>query len=211
MRCVFLFMKIYELNLHLSTKLDEKDRGVVWGKIKKVIETEKAEILEEGSFRQIELAYPIKKEIYSFYGHLFFRALPETILVLKELLLHEKAILRYLIFTHKSISRRPVSTRMSRRKNRVTEEKRKEVKEGVDETGKAYPRSASLGLEKPVMEKEKPVIKKKTVKKKKKQTTVKKEAGPRSASLELERPKKEPKFKLEDIDKSLEKLLEKEL
>jgi ribosomal protein S6 len=210
-------MKIYELNLHLSTKLDEKDRDVVWGKIKKVIETEKAEILEEGSSRQIELAYPIKKENYSFYGHLFFRALPETILVLKELLLHEKAILRYLIFTHKSISRKPVSTRMSRRRERIVEEKKDEIKEGVDETGKADPRSASLGLEKPAIEKEKSVIKKKIVKKIKKETMAKKEektkkkADPRPASLGLERPKKEPKFKLEDIDKSLEKLLEKEL
>jgi len=205
-------MKIYELNLHLSTRLDEKDRDVVWEKIKKVIETEKAEILEEGSFRQIELAYPIKKEVYSFYGHLFFRALPETILVLKELLLHEKAILRYLIFTHKSISRKPVSTRMSRRRERIVEEKKDEIKEGVDETGKADPRSASLGLEKPAIEKEKPVIKKKVIKKiKKGDKKIEKKADPRSASFGLERPKKEPKFKLEDIDKSLEKLLEKEL
>lgn len=208
MRYVFLFMKIYELNLHLSTKLDEKDRDVVWGKIKKVIETEKAEILEEGSSRQIELAYPIKKENYSFYGHLFFRALPETILVLKELLLHEKAILRYLIFTHKSISRKPVSTRMSRRKDRVTEEKRDVAIETKEE---------QTPEEKPAIEKEKSVIKKKIVKKIKKETMAKKEektkkkADPRPASLGLERPKKEPKFKLEDIDKSLEKLLEKEL
>jgi len=211
MRYVFLFMKIYELNLHLSTKLDEKDRDAIWGKIKKVIDAEKGEILEHGASRQIELAYPIKKEVYSFYGHLFFKALPETVLALKELLIHEKTILRYLIFTHKSISKKPVSTRMSRRRERIIEEKKDEIKEGVDETKKTGTKPDSLELEKPTIEKKELATKKKIVKKVKKETVVKKEVGPKSTSLGLEKPKKEPKFKLEDIDKSLEKLLEKEL
>ncbi|MFA6436657.1 MAG: 30S ribosomal protein S6 [Candidatus Paceibacterota bacterium] len=203
-------MKIYELNLHLSTKLDEKDRDAIWEKIKKIIDTEKGEILEHSPSRQIELAYPIKKEIYSFYGHLFFKALPETILTLGDLLLHEKTILRYLIFTHKSISKKPVSTRMSRRRERVGEEKKEESRGVASEIVEAETKPVNIKTEKPIAEKKRPVTKKKIVKKVKKETVVEKEEKTVKA-IEKEKPKKEPKFKLEDIDKSLEKLLEKEL
>lgn len=158
-------MRLYELTLHLSGKLDELEVGNLWNKIKKEIEKNDIKIIREESLEKTALSYPIKKEVYTFFNSLFFEALPETVSKLKKFLDGEKNIIRYLILKHK---KEALKTKKSVSQKRTRKETKKTPRK------KAQKKSTK-----------KPVIK--------------------------EKVKKEPKIKLEDIDKSLEKLLEKEL
>ncbi len=158
-------MKIYELNLQFSGKLEEKKLQEIWQKIKKDIV---GKIIKEGESRKIMLAYPIKKEISAFLNSLIFETSPENVVELREALEQEEKILRYLITTRKTAD--IIQKRVPRKYLKRETEKEEKIKKISGVSGQ---------------------IKKEKIKK-----------------PEL---KKKLKIKLEDIDKSLKKLLEKEL
>jgi ribosomal protein S6 len=163
-------MKIYELNLQFSGKLEEKEIQEIWQKIKKSIT---GKILKEGEPKKLMLAYPIKREISAFFNSLILETSPENVVELKEILRQEEKILRYLVTIRKTAD--------IIQKRRIPEK----------------------FLKKEIGKKEKKEKKSKKINKIDNQIKKEKEKRP-----EL---KKKPKIKLEDIDKSLEKLLEKEL
>jgi len=161
-------MKIYELNLQFSGKLEEKKLQEIWQKIKKGIT---GKIIKEGESKKFMLAYPIKKEISAFLNSLIFETSSENVVELKETLEQEEKILRYLVTIRKTadiIQKRRIPKKYLKKE---TGEKKEEKIKKIDDTG----------------------------------SQIKKE---KTKKPEL---KKKPKIKLEDIDKSLEKLLEKEL
>jgi len=173
-------MKTYELNIHFSGKLEEKEAVEAFEKIKKNIG---GKILKEEEMKKINLAYPIKKELHSFLASLTFEALPENVLKFRETLRHEETLLRYLLSIKNIVSDKS-KERKIRRATRGRPRK------------EARPRPGKKVADKE--EKETPKITKEPEKK------------------EMEKIKKIPsrkesKIKLEDIDKSLEQLLEKEL
>ena len=196
-------MKIYELNLHLPTSISENDRTAIWNKIKDLLKKTKSEIAGEVAFKQQELSYPIKKEQYTFFGSLYFKALSETILEIQELLDHEQKILRYMIVTHREVPKKYVP------RKRTNQPKTSSSTDKTDRPKKDAP------------EKDKPVIKKVKEQETESKTTKKTETkevkilqkaqDKPEKKVTRKQPRKEPKIKLEDIDKSLETLLEKEL
>jgi len=158
-------MKIYELNLQFSGKLEEKEIQEIWQKIKKAIT---GKIIKEKESKKLMLAYPIKKEISVFLNSLIFETSPENVVKLRKTLKEETKILRYLVTIRQTAD--IIQKRIPRKYLKKETEKEEKIKKisGIS-------------------------------------TQVKKE---KTKKPEL---KKKPKIKLEDIDKSLEKLLEKEL
>ncbi len=170
-------MKIYELNLQFSGKLEEKEVQEIWQKIKKSIT---GKTLKEGEPKKLMLAYPIKKEISAFFNSLIFETSSENMVELREMLRQEEKILRYLVTIRKTAD--------IIQKRRIPE---KFLKKKIGKKDR-------LKVDQP-----------RTEKKEKKINTIDSQAKKeKEKKLEL---KKKPKIKLEDIDKSLEKLLEKEL
>jgi len=188
-------MQIYELDLLISSRLDEKEAAEHLEKIRRDIEKTSAKILSSGALSKTALAYPIKKEMYAYFNGLVLEILPEEFAKLKEVLKHEEKILRYFIVKHKTIVQKTKRDVSEKKEVKKEETKINEAQEVTIMSEAIEKETAPKTIEK------KPTVKKVAVKKE-----IKKKEAPKK-----EKPKKEPKIKLEDIDKSLEKILEKEL
>ena len=82
--------KNYEIGFLLKSE-DKKPE------IRKIIESRKGEITEEGAVIGIKLAYPIKKETFAYFGYVRFLAEPSAIKEMDEEAKHNPALLRHLI------------------------------------------------------------------------------------------------------------------
>lgn|SRR3989344_1152274 len=69
------------------------------GAVDKILTTAKAEVFERGSVKDIRLSYPIKKQELAYFGFYCFRALPEVLQKIREELILENGVLRFLIIT----------------------------------------------------------------------------------------------------------------
>ena len=198
-------MKIYELNLHLPTSIDESDKNAIWNKTKDLLKKSNSEIAEEVAFKQLELAYPIKKESHTFFASLYFKALPEGVLELKEYLDHEQKVLRYMIVIHREVPKKYVPRKRPDRKQKSTL-KKDEIAEQKDKSDSEKKIASVKGS------KEESKSEVKEIKAEQKTDIKKVETVKKTDEIKVrKKQKKEPKIKLEDIDKSLEKLLENEL
>lgn len=96
-------MKLYEINLHLSGKLDDKEVTGFWEELKKKIAKTKIKILKETPLKKISLAYPLERQNYVFNGCLFVEAQPEEIKNCEKSLTIDNNILRFLILKRNSV------------------------------------------------------------------------------------------------------------
>lgn len=91
--------KVYEISFVLSGRLIDAELKELLEKIKQGLEGLGAKILKQSEFNKINLAYPIKKEVQTYFGYFWFELEPEKISEIKNIFLFEKNILRYLIVT----------------------------------------------------------------------------------------------------------------
>lgn len=82
--------KKYEISFLASS--EEARNSVV-----EVLKKFKAEIFDEGEFKRIRLAYPVKKQTSAFFGYIQFSAVPSIISGLKDSLKLNSQILRFMI------------------------------------------------------------------------------------------------------------------
>jgi ribosomal protein S6 len=159
-------MNFYELSFHLSGKLEKQEADKLWQKIQKDLATKKATVVKAEEPRSLELAYPIEKQLTSYFARIFFEASPQDLINIREDLKHLQKILRFTIIKNK-LSSQEFKEKETYRKT-MFQKKKKDIK---------------------------------------KTSKVKKESDNKITS-----PKKDKtKIKLDDIDKSLEKILEKEI
>ncbi|MBI5306252.1 30S ribosomal protein S6 [Candidatus Wolfebacteria bacterium] len=82
--------KKYEIGFLASS---EEARNSIIEALKKY----KAEIFNEGDFKKIKLAYPVKKQISAFFGYIQFSANPSIIAGLKDSLKLNSQVLRFIV------------------------------------------------------------------------------------------------------------------
>jgi small subunit ribosomal protein S6 len=87
----------YELVTVAREDLSEEARGQLIDQIKKIIESEKGEILSVSDWGRRELAYEIKKNTHGFYTLITFRAGPKTANLLNSKIKIMEELLRHLI------------------------------------------------------------------------------------------------------------------
>lgn len=75
--------------------VDETDQE----KVSNLLKRAGAELLFQGPFQKISLAYPIKKQKEAFFGYLHFSAEPEKIAEVEKELQNEQSLLRFLVVT----------------------------------------------------------------------------------------------------------------
>lgn len=67
--------------------------------VKTVIAGAQGEILSEGRYAEMKLAYPIEKQTSAFFGSFVFSATPEKAVELEKLLRFTEGVLRFIIVT----------------------------------------------------------------------------------------------------------------
>ena len=159
-------MKLYEINIHLSAHLEEKEIEKLWQELKKEISKNALKVLRELPLKKLKLAYPIKKQNYALNGSFLVETEMFDEEKLKKTLLQNENILRFLILRQKTVPLKFLEKSTSSPK-------------------------VSNAPKKPVQ--------------------AKKDIETKTVAKTKEKKVKKSKIKLEDIDKSLEKLLEKEL
>lgn len=88
--------KLYELSCLLKNEAEEILREV-FEKARKYIEEKNGRTFEEPHLAKRRFSYPIKKESEGYFAYFKFFLKPEEMLGLREILGHEKNILRYLL------------------------------------------------------------------------------------------------------------------
>jgi small subunit ribosomal protein S6 len=91
-------MNNYETVFILTPVLSDAQMKEAVEKIKGVLLTEKAEIVNEESWGLRKLAYPIEKKTTGFYQLIEFKANPETIAVLETQFRRDERVIRFLTF-----------------------------------------------------------------------------------------------------------------
>ena len=79
----------------------EEDKG----ELAKILKDRGFSIIDDGEISRIKLAYPIKKENFSFFGYLYFSGDPESVKELNKELKTSQKILRHLIISRPVIMR----------------------------------------------------------------------------------------------------------
>jgi len=87
----------YEMVVVTSAESSESDRKNLTTQIKKIIETEKSEIVDVNDWGKRDLAYPIKKNTQGFYSVVTFKGNAKTPQTLSSKFRLMDEILRYLI------------------------------------------------------------------------------------------------------------------
>ncbi|PIU98642.1 hypothetical protein COS61_00280 [Candidatus Wolfebacteria bacterium CG03_land_8_20_14_0_80_40_12] len=85
-------LKKYEIGFLIKVEEDKKE-------LLKILNNYQALIAEEGRVSKINLAYPIKKENFAYFGYLYFSCDPEKIKELRNELKGLSKILRFIIIS----------------------------------------------------------------------------------------------------------------
>jgi small subunit ribosomal protein S6 len=92
------YMNNYETVFILTPVLSDAQMKEAVEKIKGVLSTENAEIVNEENWGLRKLAYPIEKKTTGFYHLIEFKANPETIAVLEIQFRRDERVIRFLTF-----------------------------------------------------------------------------------------------------------------
>lgn len=93
-------LKDYEISFLLGQEKDVED-------VLKLLKSEEAEIIFEGTLKKISLAYKIKKQSEAYFGYLHFRMPKDKVKLLEKDLLTASTILRSLIITPPFVRPKP--------------------------------------------------------------------------------------------------------
>ena len=96
-------LKKYEIGYLVKEETDAEE-------IKKLLESYKAEILNEGRPRKIRLAYPVKKETGANFGYIQFALTPDLIKDIDQKLKLSQNVLRFLIVNLTAENKQVVET-----------------------------------------------------------------------------------------------------
>ena len=91
-------MNNYETVFILTPVLSDAQMKEAVEKIKGILKTENAEIVNEESWGLRKLAYPIEKKTTGFYQLIEFKARPETVAVLETQYRRDERVIRFLTF-----------------------------------------------------------------------------------------------------------------
>ena len=92
------YMNNYETVFILTPVLSDAQMKEAVEKIKCILKTENAEIVNEESWGLRKLAYPIEKKTTGFYQLIEFKARPETVAVLETQYRRDERVIRFLTF-----------------------------------------------------------------------------------------------------------------
>ncbi|MDR2469018.1 MAG: 30S ribosomal protein S6 [Tannerella sp.] len=91
-------MNNYETVFILTPVLSDAQMKEAVEKIKGILKTEHAEIVNEENWGLRKLAYPIEKKTTGFYQLIEFKAKPETVAVLETQYRRDERVIRFLTF-----------------------------------------------------------------------------------------------------------------
>ncbi len=130
----------YEVSFLLDPRLNEVELGQEVAKIENIIKNCQGQIIEENWPQRMELAYPIKKNAFAYFGWLLFEARPECVKMFPEKVKYELKILRYLtlkrdkkLWEESKNKPKPVRPEMSKKQEIKEQPKKQEEETEIDE------------------------------------------------------------------------------
>jgi len=195
-----IMMKYYEMLCVLPGTLSEEEVAASVEKVKESIEKHGGKDLKAYDLGKSRLAYPVKHIRYGYFRIFYFQAEPEKVKELDGKLRIVKELLRVIIRMakpgaekeEKQTNLTPQSHVVVDRSEREEEKPRRELPVVEKQASKAEPEKSEKANEEPTEEK---VVKEKSSKKVK----------------DEEDKEEEPSISIEDIDKKLDEILQKDL